>query len=74
MKWINVRITGMRATVMCPKCRATYYLDARSLKSKSDRSRWKCCPICETKIDGYVLRDPLPDKADADEEKQGGRP
>lgn len=74
MKWINVRISGMKATVMCPKCRAAFYLDARSLKDKNHRRRWKCCPICETKIDGYVLHAPRTHEAAADEEGQGGRP
>ena len=73
MKWIDVHISGIRARVRCPKCKRLFFFDARSLKGGP--GQWKCCPICETKIDGYNKpRTPQPVKAAADEEEQGGTP
>ena len=52
MKWIDVHISGGRTRVRCPNCRAFFTFDTRSLKD--ERRRWKCCPICQTRISGYT--------------------
>lgn len=71
MTWIDVHISAGRARVRCPKCRAFFTLPLYSLRD-DERRRWKRCPICETKIDRYKPRRPVP--ASADEEGQGGTP
>jgi len=72
MKWIDVHISGGRARVRCPKCKALFTF--ATLSFKDERRRWKCCPICQTKIDRYIPRELQPSKPTGAEAGQGGTP
>ena len=48
--WKIVRQVRTTTLVSCPNCGKHFYIPSYTLRH--ERSRWKCCPICETKIKG----------------------
>ena len=50
-KWILLREDGDILRLECPKCRARIALSKRM--QRMERTRWKCCPICLTPINGW---------------------
>lgn len=51
-KWIVVREEGLTYNVKCPKCGARYHFGKHL--QRNERTRWKCCPICLTAINGFA--------------------
>lgn len=50
-KWTLLREDGDILRLECPKCRARYALSKRM--QRMERTRWKCCPICLTPVNGW---------------------
>ena len=50
MQWIKISDNGWGLSVRCPRCNAHFTFG--SFKRTPKRYRWKCCPICMTKMDG----------------------